>query len=239
MNRIAVIIVAGGSGSRMGAEVPKQFLVLDGLPILMHTIRRFAETLADAGRSSYCPQRISAIGGTFAANTLLRRRMKSARAERPFRVGAPRIGSCGDAGLVAVHDGVRPLVGREVILRAVRDAQAYGAVIPVVAPVDSLRRIADGGSNIVDRSAFRHRPDSAGFPHGNSPESLSTAFSGLFYRRCERGRGGRRTDISLRRFLYEYQNYYAGRYRDGRGVAESPVVPPRQSVPPVPVPWSF
>ena len=48
MNRIAVIIVAGGSGSRMGAEVPKQFLVLDGLPILMHTIRRFAETLADA-----------------------------------------------------------------------------------------------------------------------------------------------------------------------------------------------
>lgn len=41
MNRIAVIIVAGGSGSRMGAEVPKQFLVLDGLPILMHTIRAF------------------------------------------------------------------------------------------------------------------------------------------------------------------------------------------------------
>lgn len=82
--------------------------------------------------------------------------MKSARAERPVssRCAADWIMRA-MPGLVAVHDGVRPLVGREVILRAVRDAQAYGAVIPVVAPVDSLRRIADGGSNIVDRSAFR------------------------------------------------------------------------------------
>lgn len=146
----------------------------------------------------------------------------------------------GDAGLVAVHDGVRPLVGREVILRAVRDAQAYGAVIPVVAPVDSLRRIADGGSNIVDRSAFRHRPDSAGFPHGNSPESLSTAFSGLFYRRCRawsRRTGGR--DISLRRFLYEYKITTPVDIVTAEALLKSPVVPPRQSVPPVPVPWSF
>ena len=130
MNRIAVIIVAGGSGSRMGAEVPKQFLVLDGLPILMHTIRRFAETLADARTIVVLP----------AAHIGYWRNLC-----REYAFTTPH----------EVCEGVRPLVGREVILRAVRDAQAYGAVIPVVAPVDSLRRIADGGSNIVDRSAFR------------------------------------------------------------------------------------
>ena len=78
MNRIAVIIVAGGSGSRMGAEGPKQVLVLDGVAILMHTIRRFAETLADARTIVVLP---AAHIGYW--NTLLRRRMKSARAERP------------------------------------------------------------------------------------------------------------------------------------------------------------
>lgn len=156
MNRIAVIIVAGGSGSRMGAEVPKQFLVLDGLPILMHTIRRFAETLADARTIVVLPA--AHIG--YWQN--LCREYAFTTPHEVCEGGATRFESvrrgldhAGDAGLVAVHDGVRPLVGREVILRAVRDAQAYGAVIPVVVPVDSLRRIADGGSNIVDRSAFR------------------------------------------------------------------------------------
>ena len=83
MNRIAVIIVAGGSGSRMGAEVPKQFLVLDGLPILMHTIRRFAETLADARTIVVLPAAHIGYWRNLCRNTLLRRRMKSARAERP------------------------------------------------------------------------------------------------------------------------------------------------------------
>ena len=88
---IAVIIVAGGSGARMGARLPKQFLPLDGRPVLMHT----------------------------------------------------------------VHDGVRPLVSREIIERATEDARTYGAVIPVVRPIDSMRRIDRDGSRIVDRSLYR------------------------------------------------------------------------------------
>ena len=237
MNRIAVIIVAGGSGSRMGAEVPKQFLVLDGLPILMHTIRRFAETLADARTIVVLPA--AHIG-------YWRNLCREYAFTTPHEVcegGATRFESvrrgldhAGDAGIAPVAMAAcRP--GSD----SARRAGCAG-----LRGRDSGRRTgrfaaADRGRGQQHRRPFcvPHRPDSAGFPHGNSPESLSTAFSGLFYRRCERGRGGRRTDISLRRFLYEYQNYYAGRYRDGRGVAESPVVPPRQSVPPVPVPWSF
>lgn len=61
----------------------------------------------------------------------------------------------GEAELIAVHDGVRPLVSREIIERATEDARTYGAVIPVVRPIDSMRRIDRDGSRIVDRSLYR------------------------------------------------------------------------------------
>ena len=92
-------------------------------------------------------------------------------------------------------------VGREVILRAVRDAQAYGAVIPVVAPVDSLRRIADGGSNIVDRLAFRIVQTPQVFHTEILRKAYRDSLFGTLLPTMRACRGGRRTDISLRRVL--------------------------------------
>ena len=128
---IAVIIVAGGSGARMGARLPKQFLPLDGRPVLMHTVQRFADALPQS--------RIVVV-------------LPSSHIEywdklcRRHGFAVPHI---------AVHDGVRPLVSREIIERATEDARTYGAVIPVVRPIDSMRRIDRDGSRIVDRSLYR------------------------------------------------------------------------------------
>ena len=156
MSSVAVIIVAGGSGSRMLARQPKQFLPIGGRPILMHTVERFAEALDGCRIVVVLPQSHIAYW---------RELCREYGFDRPHEIcegGQNRFESVrrglahiGDAEIVAVHDGVRPLVSRDIILRTVEDARRFGAVIPVVPPVDSLREIDDTSSRIVDRSRFR------------------------------------------------------------------------------------
>lgn len=156
MERTAVIIVAGGSGARMGARLPKQFLPVGGEPILMHTIRRFAETLGSGRLIVVLPE--SHIGyweklcreyGFDIPHTVCR------GGETRFDSVRCGLGYIGSAEIVAVHDGVRLFVSPDVIRRAIQDAREYGAVIPVVTPVDSLRGIDAGGSHIVARDDYR------------------------------------------------------------------------------------
>ena len=153
---IAVIIVAGGSGARMGARLPKQFLPLDGRPVLMHTVQRFADALPQSRIVVVLPSSHIEYWDK------LCRRHGFAVPHIVCTGGANRFESvsnglrhAGEAELIAVHDGVRPLVSREIIERATEDARTYGAVIPVVRPIDSMRRIDRDGSRIVDRSLYR------------------------------------------------------------------------------------
>ena len=153
---IAVIIVAGGSGARMGARLPKQFLPLDGRPVLMHTVQRFADALPQSRIVVVLPSSHIEYWDK------LCRRHGFAVPHIVCTGGANRFESvsnglrhAGEAELIAVHDGVRPLVSREIIERATEDARTYGAVIPVVRPIDSMRRIDRDGSRIVDRRLYR------------------------------------------------------------------------------------
>ena len=153
---IAVIIVAGGSGARMGARLPKQFLPLDGRPVLMHTVQRFADALPQSRIVVVLPSSHIEYWDK------LCRRHGFAVPHIVCTGGANRFESvsnglrhAGEAELIAVHDGVRPLVSREIIERATEDTRTYGAVIPVVRPIDSMRRIDRDGSRIVDRSLYR------------------------------------------------------------------------------------
>ena len=159
MNRIAVIIVAGGQGTRMGTEVPKQFLLLDGIPMLFHTLRAFASALGDRVRLILVlPEEHRELWSRLCCQYVLEvsHEVCSGGANRfeSVRNGLERIG---DAEWVAVHDGVRPLVSCEVIRRTIKEVQQYGAVIPVVRPVESLRYLEnpDTSGRIVDRSRFR------------------------------------------------------------------------------------
>ena len=137
---IAVIIVAGGSGARMGARLPKQFLPLDGRPVLMHTVQRFADALPQSRIVVVLPSSHIEYWDK------LCRRHGFAVPHIVCTGGANRFESvsnglrhAGEAELIAVHDGVRPLVSREIIERA----------------TDSMRRIDRDGSRIVDRSLYR------------------------------------------------------------------------------------
>lgn len=163
--KTAIILVAGGSGSRMGGDTPKQFLPLAGKPLLMHTIERFANVLPGARLivvlpadqrarwAALCEDYAFTIGHTVVAG-----------GENRFQSVQNGLREAADCDEIGVHDGVRPLVDEPVIRRTLEAAQAFGAAIPVIPVTDSLREVSRCpacedrsevvGSNPVDRSRF-------------------------------------------------------------------------------------
>jgi 2-C-methyl-D-erythritol 4-phosphate cytidylyltransferase len=150
------IIVAGGSGLRMGLPVPKQFLQLAGKPMLMHTLARFRDAIAVVQLIVVLPfdtietwQRLCSEH-----RFILPHQIVAGGQERFYSVrnGLEIIKT---TGLVAVHDGVRPLVSARLIQSAFEAATTHGSAIPVVAPTESLRQITGSGSHPVERAAHR------------------------------------------------------------------------------------
>jgi len=150
--QLYVVIVAGGSGTRMGAEIPKQFLELAGRPVLMHTIERFKAfdesieiiTVLPENQlrhwielqekySFNVPQTIVKGGSA---------RFFSVRNGLKF-VNAP--------SLVAIHDGVRPFVSIDTIRRCFKTAEELGNAVPVVSPAESLRILTPNGNEPINR----------------------------------------------------------------------------------------
>lgn len=151
-----VIIVAGGSGQRMGTDIPKQFLALAGKPILMHTIEKFYNfdptatiiVVLPANQFKYW-QRLCETH-----QFKIRHELTAGGEERFFSVknGLDKVvyGS-----LVAIHDGVRPLVSDDTLFRCFDTAAKKGSAIPVVDTVESVREIRNGGSCTVDRNRYK------------------------------------------------------------------------------------
>jgi 2-C-methyl-D-erythritol 4-phosphate cytidylyltransferase len=146
------LIVAGGSGKRMGAEIPKQFLEIAGRPVLMHTIERFKAFNSGIEIITVLPE-----------NQL--RHWIDLQKKYSFQVphtlvkgGSTRFLSVRNGlrfvkepGLVAIHDGVRPFVSIDTIKRCFDAAEKLGNAIPSVSPADSLRLLTDSGSKPINR----------------------------------------------------------------------------------------
>jgi 2-C-methyl-D-erythritol 4-phosphate cytidylyltransferase len=151
-----VIIVAGGTGTRMDSEVPKQFLLLAGKPLLMRAIRAFHETFPDAGIVVPLPQlqlsRWNELQKEYGF-TIPHRLV--AGGETRFHSVKNAISVLPDDGIVAIHDAARPLVSADLIRRAFMTAEDSGNAIPVVSVQESMREMKNGRSIPVDRSAFR------------------------------------------------------------------------------------
>lgn len=155
-NSKTVIIVAGGKGERMQADIPKQFLEIKGKPILMHTLEVFQRYDASMKLVLVLP----AVQVEFWSELC-----KKHSFSLPHQVvtgGQTRFQSVKNGleavagfALVAVHDGVRPLVSVETIAQCFDAAEKHGAVIPVVDSVDSIRQITGDSSQSVDRSAYK------------------------------------------------------------------------------------
>lgn len=154
-----VIIVAGGKGLRMGAEVPKQFLPIGGKPVLMRTLERFHEydealrmiLVLPHEQQDYwhrlCEEHHFSIGHTLVDGGDTR--------FASSRNGLRAIPDDAE-GVVGIHDGVRPFVSVEVIRKCYDTARRRGAVIPVLPVTDTLRRIDESGcGRNVLRSSYR------------------------------------------------------------------------------------
>lgn len=159
MNKDYIIIVAGGKGLRMGGDLPKQFLPVDGKPVLMRTIERFRQYSEAIGIILVLPH---------AQQDYWRQLCKEYHFNVEHTVvdgGGTRFQSCKNGiaavpddatGVVGIHDGVRPFVSVDVIARTYEAAREHGAAMPVMPVTDTLRYVAgeDGGHNVL-RSDYR------------------------------------------------------------------------------------
>ena len=146
------VIVGGGSGTRMGTEIPKQFLTLNGKPVLMHTIQAF--------HFSSCKPEIILV-----LNIDFHQYWEQLCEEYNFtvphtlvRAGSQRFHSVKNAlsyikgqSIVAVHDAVRPLVSDELITNTFREAELKGNAVCAVQATDSVRKLAGDYSESVNR----------------------------------------------------------------------------------------
>jgi len=155
-NSNIAIIVAGGKGVRMGADIPKQFIEIHGKPVLMHTLEAFRRYDASLQLILVLPAAQFVYWDELCRNHAFTLSHKVvAGGETRFQSVKNGLQAIGDAALVAIHDGVRPLVSTETIARCFDEAARHGAVIPVVDLVDSIRQLTEGESLSVDRTAYK------------------------------------------------------------------------------------
>ena len=154
--RVGVIIVAGGSGKRMGGALPKQFALVGGEPILARTINAFHKALPTSRIVVVLPAEHIAFWKNFSARFNVAKHSVVEGGKERFHSVRNGIESLSDAvDLIAVQDGVRPFASKEMILRIVACAAQNGAAIPVVNAVDSYRIIEGEESRIIDRTPLR------------------------------------------------------------------------------------
>lgn len=177
------VIVAGGSGLRMGTQVPKQFLLLQGKPVLWHSLNVFLRAYEDleiilvlpeehmeTGKSicysTHAPERIRMVTGgstrfQSVKNGLLCLGPLGAVAGSDGKTavnaetGAGYPAGGGETSVIFVHDGVRCLLTAELIHRCYEKAVEYGAAIPVIDSKDSVRLLTPEGNAAIDRSRVK------------------------------------------------------------------------------------
>jgi 2-C-methyl-D-erythritol 4-phosphate cytidylyltransferase len=153
MTKKYAIIVAGGSGSRMKASVPKQFLPLGNKPILVHTIEKFLQ-IRDLSIILALPADAIAY---WQKNCILY--FSDLSRLSVVEGGKTRFQSVKNAlfsieenvGLVAVHDGVRPFVTTEIIEKSFESASQNSSAVVCVDSKDSVRLLDESGNKAIDR----------------------------------------------------------------------------------------
>ncbi len=149
------IIVAGGTGKRMNSEIPKQFIEINGLPVLMHTIKIFYKYDNSIEFIIVLPK------DQIDYWIELRKKHNFLINHRIIEGGKTRFHSTQNAlkllekkTLVAVHDGVRPLVSIDTISRCFRTAEIEGNAIPVIPINESIRKIDKNDNFPVNRDDY-------------------------------------------------------------------------------------
>ena len=156
MARRGIIIVAGGSGSRMQSSLPKQFMILAGEPVVARTINTFSEALPGAEIVVVLPKEHISLWKNLAArfDVAVHKCVEGGK-ERFDSVKAGIAALSPEVEYVAIHDGVRALVTKRLIISAMLKIESVEAVIPVVDAVDSYRVVEGEHNEVIPRSKLR------------------------------------------------------------------------------------
>lgn len=152
-----VVIVAGGKGLRMGTDLPKQFLEMLGKPVLMHTIEAFKSYDEDISVVLVLPKEQVEFWESLCEkhSFQIEHIVAHGGAERFFSVKNGLNQITEENSVVAIHDGVRPLVSKATIAECFDVAQEKGNAIPCVGVPDTVRVVDETGSNVIDRNTIR------------------------------------------------------------------------------------
>jgi 2-C-methyl-D-erythritol 4-phosphate cytidylyltransferase len=178
----AVIFVAGGTGTRMGKPLPKQFLPLNNIPILIHTLRNFFSfnrnfemiVVMHHDYISYwkdlclqyenVPEHTVVAGGEERFHSV--------------KNGIEAVSS--EVKYIAIHDAVRPLVSHETLLRCFNALNEHNAVVPAIPINDSIREVHGILNKSVDRSLYKRIQTPQCFESTVLKEAYGKPFSPLF-----------------------------------------------------------
>ena len=176
--KTAAVVLAGGSGKRMGAEVPKQYLSLDGRPLVFYSLRAFEDSFIDtvvlvvtAGDEEYCRREIVERYDLHKVRAIV-----SGGKERYHSVAKGVEAVEEDVSWIFIHDGARPFLSREILERAFEDVKRSGASVAAVQSKDTVR--------LADAEGFvRETPPRAEVWQMQTPQVFSAE---LLRRACRR-----------------------------------------------------
>lgn len=151
-----VVIVAGGSGTRMKREIPKQFIPVAGKPILMHTLFAFYNFSTEINIILVLPEsQVLGWKSLCAQYNFDIPHKTTVGGETRFHSVKNGLVNINGDGLVAIHDGVRPLVSDQIILNSFAMAEQKGNAITAVPLKDSIRWSNGIDNKVVDRNNYQ------------------------------------------------------------------------------------
>lgn len=147
------VIVAGGTGSRMGGHLPKQFMLLKGKPVLYYTLKTFLEAYDNLHIILVLPVEYTDLGQEIIDAFFDKERIRiTAGGNSRFQSVKNGLALVEEESIVFVHDAVRCLLTKELIYRCYQEAMETGTAIPAIVSKDSIRLLNEEGSDALDRN---------------------------------------------------------------------------------------
>ena len=177
MNKVA-LIVAGGEGTRMNTDTPKQFLLLNNLPVLMYTIKQFSHfekivLVLPPPQFVYWEK----ICNTY---NFTQQHILVAGGETRFHSVKNGLAKIADNTIVAIHDGVRPLISTTLINKLIENTKNHNGVIPIISINESIRRVEGETSKHLNRNNLYKVQTPQCFFSADIKEAYTQKFSDIF-----------------------------------------------------------
>lgn len=179
-----VVIMAAGSGSRMGAQMPKQFLEIGGKAILQKTIEVFLEAVPGVKIITVLPKEFMGFWKDYCLNnTFICPQVLVAGGITRFHSVKNALSKVPEGALVAIHDGVRPLVTPDFLSSLFTQAEGVDGLIPVLPCIDTIKVLQKDGDalrSVAGEAADRSRLFGAQTPQIFRSELLKEAYNQAF-----------------------------------------------------------